>query len=610
MGGSVSTAALDLTVTDIAALANGFSSITIGSASSTLYMKLDGTSTFLDAIVLRTATDGSIEVMGALNAPEVTISTDGLTLAGSVTSEGKITIQPATSGRGISIISSSASAPAATLWLRDSNLSNTSATVLVLGNATTGAISLESNFSLGNTPTLHLISGSTVSQSERFVVVNLAVSSAGAITLLSSDNDITTLALAAATGNIQFTQARRYTVGTVDGVSGVIASAGSVALSVNGTITVNAQVSGTTGSLITGAGDRDTLLGSGGADVFTLTGANLGTLLPFGALASTQFINFETLDGGAGSDTLIGRNIYNTWTLTAANGGSVQGQAFQNMENLTGGTQGDTFLMDSGASFAGAVNGGTGADTLDYSTRSTAVSVNLATGSATSVGGAVSGIENVIGGSGNEYASQMALSPDGSLLVLSGNTSTSTAGNIDALITVLNTATPSVSWQRSIGSTGYDYGYGVAVDSSNNIYWLVGINGTLSLLKISSGAVIQWQLSLPSSYGSGSVNLGPDGSLRVFAPIYAGSDIYQFSTDGTLLLARSVSLDTSNGANSELVIPSFVEARVAWKHSKHQARKQESATAIGHSNTNEHSEKSYYLFPIRKSSFSLPQPSS
>lgn len=143
-----------------------------------------------------------------------------------------------------------------------------------------------------------------------------------------------------------------------------------------------------------------------------------------------------------------------------------------------------------------------------------------------------------IGGSGNEYASQMALSPDGSLLVLSGNTSTSTA-SIDALITVLNTATPSVSWQRSIGSTGYDYGYGVAVDGSNNIYWLAGINGTLSLLKISSGAVIQWQKSLPSSFGSGSVNLGPDGSLRVFAPIFAGADIYQFSVDGTLLLSRS-----------------------------------------------------------------------
>ncbi|MDQ4421626.1 hypothetical protein OOT33_14455 [Sphingobium sp. DEHP117] len=155
-----------------------------------------------------------------------------------------------------------------------------------------------------------------------------------------------------------------------------------------------------------------------------------------------------------------------------------------------------------------------------------------------------------IGGSGNEYANQMALSPDGSLLVLSGNTSTSTAGNTDALITVINTATPSVSWQRSIGSTGYDYGYGVTIDSSNTIYWLAGINGTLSLLKISSGAVIQWQLSLPPSNGSGTVNLGPDGNLRVFARIYAGADIYQFSTDGTLLLARSISLDTSNGANS------------------------------------------------------------
>lgn len=155
-----------------------------------------------------------------------------------------------------------------------------------------------------------------------------------------------------------------------------------------------------------------------------------------------------------------------------------------------------------------------------------------------------------IGGSGNEYATHMALSPDGSLLVLSGYTTTSTAGNTDALITVINTATPSVAWQRSIGTSGFDYGYGVAIDSSNFIYWLAGINGPLSLLKISSGAVIQWQKSLPSSYGSGWLNIGPDGTLRAFAPIYAGADIYQFAADGTLQLARSVNLDTSNGANS------------------------------------------------------------
>ena len=155
-----------------------------------------------------------------------------------------------------------------------------------------------------------------------------------------------------------------------------------------------------------------------------------------------------------------------------------------------------------------------------------------------------------IGGSANEYATHMALSPDGSLLVLSGYTTTSTAGNTDALITVINTATPSVSWQRSIGTSGFDYGYGVAIDSSNAIYWLAGINNTLSLLKISSGAVIQWQKSLPSSYGSGSVTFGPDGTLRVFAPVYAGAGIYQFATDETLLLARTISLDTSNGANS------------------------------------------------------------
>lgn len=156
-----------------------------------------------------------------------------------------------------------------------------------------------------------------------------------------------------------------------------------------------------------------------------------------------------------------------------------------------------------------------------------------------------------IGGSGNEYANHMALSPDGSLLVLSGNTSTSTAGGIDALITVINTATPSVSWQRSIGTSGYDTGYGVAVDSSNAIYWLASINGTPSLIKISSGALIQWQQSLPSGYGSnGTLVVDPGGTLRVFASGYGAAAIYQFAADGSLLLARAISLDTSNGANA------------------------------------------------------------
>jgi hypothetical protein len=156
------------------------------------------------------------------------------------------------------------------------------------------------------------------------------------------------------------------------------------------------------------------------------------------------------------------------------------------------------------------------------------------------------------GGSSDEVATQIAVSPDGSLLALSGYTLTSTSGGYDALITVISTATPALSWQRSIGSTAYDYGYGVAFDSGNNIYWVANINGTPSLLKISSGAAVQWQLALPTTYGTdGSVQLDPSGSVWVLSGGFGTAAIYKFDSAGSLLLARSVVLDTTtNYANS------------------------------------------------------------
>jgi len=48
------------------------------------------------------------------------------------------------------------------------------------------------------------------------------------------------------------------------------------------------------------------------------------------------------------------------------------------------------------ASLAGSLNGGAGTDTLDYSAYATAISVNLAAGTATGVGGGISQIENLV----------------------------------------------------------------------------------------------------------------------------------------------------------------------------------------------------------------------
>jgi Ca2+-binding RTX toxin-like protein len=110
-----------------------------------------------------------------------------------------------------------------------------------------------------------------------------------------------------------------------------------------------------------------------------------------------------TVNAGGGNDTLVGPNTANTWMINGANSGTLNGTlTFTSFENLSGGTGSDLFSFASGAAVAGFVNGQGGTDTLDYSVYVTGVYVNLLTGTATGVGGIVSGIENVIGGAGND----------------------------------------------------------------------------------------------------------------------------------------------------------------------------------------------------------------
>jgi hypothetical protein len=106
----------------------------------------------------------------------------------------------------------------------------------------------------------------------------------------------------------------------------------------------------------------------------------------------------------AAANTLVGTGSANTWNISGSNAGtfsSLRGVAsFSGFQNLTGGAASNTFVFSDGAGIDGALTGG-GADTLDYSPYTTSVVVNLQTGFATGVGGSVSGITVVFGGSGN-----------------------------------------------------------------------------------------------------------------------------------------------------------------------------------------------------------------
>lgn len=112
-----------------------------------------------------------------------------------------------------------------------------------------------------------------------------------------------------------------------------------------------------------------------------------------------------TLIGGQASDTLMGNG---TWRITDNNAGTLNSQIFRSFENLAGVTyansspDGNQYIFSPGKSISGQVTGGAGGlDVLDYTAYSTAVTVDLATGAATSTSG-VGGIEVVVGGSSGD----------------------------------------------------------------------------------------------------------------------------------------------------------------------------------------------------------------
>jgi hypothetical protein len=105
-----------------------------------------------------------------------------------------------------------------------------------------------------------------------------------------------------------------------------------------------------------------------------------------------------TIAGGPGTNTLVGPNANQTWNITGSNAGNLGGAAniaFSNIQNLTGGTGADVFILGDGVGITGVLTGGGGTDTLDYSAYTRAVSVNFTAGTATGTGG-IAGIPRAL----------------------------------------------------------------------------------------------------------------------------------------------------------------------------------------------------------------------
>jgi hypothetical protein len=106
------------------------------------------------------------------------------------------------------------------------------------------------------------------------------------------------------------------------------------------------------------------------------------------------------VNGQGGNNTLVGPNANETWNITGTNAGTVGGVSFSNVQNLTGGTGNDLFVFSNSKGVTGTINGGGGTNELDYAAYTSAVTVNLASHTATGTGG-FSGIETLDGGTGS-----------------------------------------------------------------------------------------------------------------------------------------------------------------------------------------------------------------
>ncbi|NJK92562.1 MAG: calcium-binding protein [Blastochloris sp.] len=157
-----------------------------------------------------------------------------------------------------------------------------------------------------------------------------------------------------------------------------------VATGVAGFSGVNRLIGNAMTSLILNTGD----------DTVQITGVGAGNV------NSGQFLfsSVQSLDGAGGSNTLIGRNAANVFAVTGANSGTVDGLSFSNFGSLTGNVAADQFQLQAGGSLSGSINGNGGVNSLTYAGRVTAVSVNLQTGAATSLGGTFANISSITGG--------------------------------------------------------------------------------------------------------------------------------------------------------------------------------------------------------------------
>ena len=143
--------------------------------------------------------------------------------------------------------------------------------------------------------------------------------------------------------------------------------------------------------------------------------------------------------------------------------------------------------------------------------------------------------QKTLGGSNDEIGTSVAVAPDGSVYVC-GYTRSAGAGNTDLLLAKFSSS-GTVQWQKTLGGSGYEEGWSVAVAPDGSVYVCGHTSSAgsgsydLLLAKFSSSGTVQWQKTLGGSNVeiTPGVAVAPDGSVYVCGQTNsAGAGNYDF----------------------------------------------------------------------------------
>ncbi|MBL4703688.1 MAG: hypothetical protein JKY54_04155, partial [Flavobacteriales bacterium] len=256
--------------------------------------------------------------------------------------------------------------------------------------------------------------------------------------------------------------------------------------------------SGTVGTIV--FTDFANLTGGAGDDTFAFTdsgslsglfdGATGQDTADYSAQSSVNvlladLLSIETVIGNDTQSTLVADNISNTWLITNENEGTVDGVAFIGFNNLTGGSDIDTFTIQSGGSITGVINGGAGAgiiDILDLTAITTDISV--------AADESISADFNILD------IEQVDANDDSNLSNTFLASNTNNTWNINGINSgLLNTPTVSINFSGFENLTGGNLNDSFNLNSSDHITGLIeGGGGTDSLNMLTLGYDVTVQL--------------------------------------------------------------------------------------------------------------------